>query len=158
MVDGGITEGDRVFVLGFPMGLVSSTRQYVICRNGILARIRDYLEGNSSDYLVDAPVFPGSSGGPVVLCPSALAIEGTKTIKRADLIGIVKHYVSYTDVAISQQTKRKRIIFEENSGLTVVEPVDTIIETVEIAAERFKGRHAQAKYRAKKKEAEINKI
>lgn len=158
MVDGGITEGDRVFVLGFPMGLVASTRQYVICRNGILARIRDYLEGNSSDYLVDAPVFPGNSGGPVVLCPSALAIRGTKIIERADLIGIVKSYVPYTDVAISQQTKKPRITFEENSGLTAVEPVDTIIETVEIAAKRFKGRHDQAKYRAKKKETEINKI
>ena len=48
-----ITEGDRVFVLGFPMGLVDPSRQYVICRGGVIARIRDYLEGKTHDFLVD---------------------------------------------------------------------------------------------------------
>lgn len=129
----GITEGDRCFVLGFPMGLVSQQRQYVICRSGILARIRDYLDGHTTDYLVDAPVFPGNSGGPVILCPSAIAIEGTNTISHSDLIGIVKSYVSYTDVAISPQTGRPRITFEENSGLSSVEPLDAIVETVALA-------------------------
>lgn len=150
MVESGITEGDRVFVLGFPMGLVDSTRQYVICRSGIFARIRDFLEGNSSEYLVDATIFPGNSGGPVVLCPSALAIQGTKAINRADLVGIVKSYVPYSDVAISQQTNKPRVIFEENSGLTAIEPVDAIIETVDLAIKRLKGRAAQAKQKAKK--------
>jgi hypothetical protein len=56
-----ITEGDLVFVLGFPMGLVASDRQYVICRSGSFARVRDYLEKRTKDYLVDVPVFPGNS-------------------------------------------------------------------------------------------------
>jgi hypothetical protein len=90
MAYGQITEGDRVFVLGFPMGLVATERQYVICRSGIIARVRDLLEGTAPDFLVDATVFPGNSGGPVVICPSALAITGTKQIEKADLIGIVK--------------------------------------------------------------------
>lgn len=150
MKTGILNEGDRVFVLGFPMGLVSPERQYVICRSGIIARIRDYLEGHTKDFLVDAPVFPGNSGGPVVLCPSALSIEGTKPPDRADLIGIVKSYVPYSDVAISAQTRRPRITFEENSGLTAVEPMDTIIETVALAEKRLQGRKAQAKYKSKK--------
>lgn len=129
----GLTEGDRCFVLGFPMGLVSQQRQYVICRSGIIARIRDYLEGHARDYLIDATVFPGNSGGPVILCPSALAITGTKPIQRSALIGIVKSYVPYIDVAVSPQTGRPRITFEENSGLASVEPLDAITETVQLA-------------------------
>ncbi len=145
-----ITEGDRVFVLGFPMGLVTAERQYVICRGGYIARIRDYIESKANDFLVDATVFPGNSGGPVIICPSAIAIHGTSTIPKADLIGIVKAYVPYRDMAISQQTKRPRIMFEENSGLTSVDTVDSIIETIEHANKKLKGRAAQAKYRAKK--------
>lgn len=151
MKTGIINEGDRVFVLGFPMGLVAAERQYVICRSGIIARIRDYLEDRASDYLVDAPVFPGNSGGPVVLCPSALSIQGTKPPERADLIGLVKSYVPYRDVAVSAQTQRPRITFEENSGLTAVEPMDAILETVALAEKRLKGRHAQAKFQARKR-------
>lgn len=59
-----ITEGDRVFVLGFPMGLVAADRQYVICRGGVIARIRDFLENKARDFLVDVTVFPGNSGDP----------------------------------------------------------------------------------------------
>jgi len=130
MVQRGIAEGDRVFVLGFPMGLVASERQYVICRGGYLARIRNYLEDKVGDILIDAPVFPGNSGGPVILCPSALAITGTQPISKADLIGIVKSYVPYTDVALSQQTQRARITFQDTTGLATVNGVDAILETV----------------------------
>lgn len=147
----GITEGDNIFVLGFPMGLVAPERQYVICRGGYIARIRDFLDNRTSEFLVDATVFPGNSGGPVIICPSAISIQGTNMIKNADLIGIVKAYVPYTDMAVSQQTQRPRILFEENSGLTAVESVDSIIETVDLAANRIKGRFAQAKIRANKR-------
>ena len=145
-----ITEGDRVFVLGFPMGLVDPARQYVICRGGVLARIRDYLDGHVKDFLVDATVFPGNSGGPVILCPSALAIQGTKPIAKADLIGIVKSYVPYSDLAVSSQTRKPRIMFEENSGLAAVESVDAIIQTIDLAERRLKSWIAQAKHKAKK--------
>lgn len=156
MKDSALTEGDRVFVLGFPMGLVDAARQYVICRTGAIARIRDYLEDKAKDFLVDATVFPGNSGGPVVLCPSALAINGTKPISRADLIGVVKSYVPYSDVAVSGQTRKARIVFEENSGLTAVEPAETIFETVKLAEKRLKSRVAQAKHKAKKQTAQAS--
>jgi hypothetical protein len=149
-----LTEGDRVFVLGFPMGLVDPARQYVICRGGVIARIRDYLEDKANDFLVDATVFPGNSGGPVILCPSALAIQGTKAIEKAELIGVVKSYVPYQDLAISSQTHAPRIMFEENSGLAAVDPIDAILETVAIADKRLKSRIAQAKHKAKRQAAQ----
>ena len=145
LIDNKITEGDSVFVLGFPMGLVSQERQYVICRGGCIARIRDFLDNKSSDYMIDSPVFPGNSGGPVIISPSAYTIQGTKPIKQSCLVGIVKSYIPYKDSAISQQTLQPRIIFEENSGLTAVESVDSIEQTIRIAIKRLNKRMAKTK-------------
>ena len=151
MIANGITEGDPIFVLGFPIGLVAKERQYVICRAGCLARVRDFLENRTNEFLIDAPVFPGNSGNPVILCPASVAIQGTSNIGNANLIGMVKSYVPYKDIAISQQTQQARIIFEENSGLAAVESVDSIIETVELVIKRVKNRDDQKKRRVKER-------
>ena len=127
----GLGEGDSVFVLGFPMGNVGAERNYVVVRQGIIARIRDSIAGAVKTFLIDAAVFPGNSGGPVVTRPEIAAITGTKAIATASLIGVVSAYLPYHDIAISQQTKRPRIIFEENSGLAAVVPVDRVIETID---------------------------
>jgi hypothetical protein len=37
-------------------------------------------------------------------------------------------YIPYEDIAYSLQTKRPRIVFEENSGLTKVLPADNILK------------------------------
>jgi S1-C subfamily serine protease len=129
--DLGISEGDGVFVLGFPMGLVGGDRNFVIVRQGTIARIRDTLAGGTKECLVDVSVFPGNSGGPVVTRPEFAAIQGTKPQYASYLLGIVKSYIPYRDVAISAQTKRPRIIFEENSGLTAVIPVEFIKDAVQ---------------------------
>jgi S1-C subfamily serine protease len=126
----GVTEGDFAYVLGFPMGLVGEHRNAVIVRSGTLARVRDLLARSSKIFLVDAFVFPGNSGGPVVLKPEAIAIEGTKPQVAPYLIGVVQAYVPYQDVAVSAQTGRPRVIFEENAGLAAVHPVDFIEETI----------------------------
>ncbi|MCI0478125.1 MAG: serine protease [Anaerolineales bacterium] len=135
--DLGVTEGDFAYVLGFPMGLVGQHRNTVIVRSGTLARVRDLLARSSKIFLVDAFVFPGNSGGPVVLKPEAVAIEGTKPQVVPYLIGIVQAYMPYQDIALSAQTGRPRVIFEENTGLAAVHPVDFIIETI---AARFSPR------------------
>lgn len=137
------TEGDYVYVLGFPMGLVAIDRQHVILRSGAIARIRDLFEGRSTDFIVDALVFPGNSGGPVVLRPEMVSIQGTKSNMNAGLIGVIKSYIPYQDIAVSQQTNRPRIIFEDNSGLSLVEPVDYIFETID-QDEKLKGQQPTA--------------
>ncbi len=128
--DGALSEGDPVYVLGFPMGQIRSDRLYTICRLGVVARCRDWLEGRSKEILVDAAVFPGNSGGPVIAGIYIAGITGTKARQRADLIGIVQSYIPYQDVAISVQTKRPRIVFEENSGLASVIPTDFLREII----------------------------
>jgi len=132
MIQHGISEGDFIYALGFPMGLVSKDRQHVMVRSGIIARIRDLYEKRSTDFTVDAFVFPGNSGGPVITKPEMISIQGTTPYKRSSLVGIIKSYIPYQDVAISRQTNKPRVIFEENTGLSLVEPVDRILETIEL--------------------------
>lgn len=128
----GVSAGDGVFVLGFPMNLAGIQRNYVIVREGCIARITDMLQGVSPDFLLDTFIFPGNSGSPVILRPEVTSITGTPAQTKAYLIGIVSEYETYTDVAISAQTHRPRISFEENSGLAVVLPVDFINEAIRL--------------------------
>jgi len=136
MKSSGLSEGDQVYVLGYPLGIVSENNNYVIARAGVIARIRDMLAGHSSNFLIDSNIFPGNSGGPVIVRPEAMSINGTQAITKSSLIGIVKSYVPFNDVAISQQTGRPRVIFEENSGLALVESVTNIIQTVQLELQR----------------------
>lgn len=133
-LDEGLSEGDGIFVLGFPSleGAESTSRprNYVIVRSGILARVSDALNGLSEEYLVDAFVFPGNSGGPVVNAGTVFRVDGTKAISTSYLIGVVQAYLPYRDLATSQQTHRPRIVFEENSGLASVIPIDFVQELV----------------------------
>jgi hypothetical protein len=128
--DLGVSAGDGVFILGFPMNLVGERRNYVIARGGALARISELLEHASNTFLVDAFVFPENSGGPVVLRPEVVSIQGTKANNKALLVGVVTGYQPYSELAISAQTKRPRIEFEENSGLAIVLPIDYVNELV----------------------------
>lgn len=126
----GIAAGDGVFVLGFPMGIGGRLRKYVVVRSGVIARLdREIVEDNKG-YLIDCLTFPGNSGGPVVVRPAATAIVGTPTVKNAYLIGIVSAYVPYVDTAVSTQTGNARVIFEENSGLSSVVPMDAVYDLV----------------------------
>jgi S1-C subfamily serine protease len=130
--DIGLAIGNDVFVLGFPMGISGTEqRNYVIARHGTIARINDVLDVGGMAFLIDALVFPGNSGGPVVSVPSFTAIQGTKSQDRAYLIGMVRDYLPYRDVLSSAQTGEARAISEENSGLAEVIPMDYINETID---------------------------
>jgi hypothetical protein len=130
----GISEGDGVYVLGFPLGLVEKgERNFVIVRGGTIARISDCLAGQRESFLVDALIFPGNSGGPVVSRPEISAVQATKAQTASYLIGFIEGYIPYEDYAVSAQTLRPRVIFEENSGLSEVVPVDEVQQVVKIA-------------------------
>lgn len=133
-VEIGVSEGDGVFAVGFPMGLVGYDDHIVpIVRQGCLARVQDWLSKRARRILIDANIFPGNSGGPVFLRPSSIAIEGTKSIAESYLIGMVSAYIPYREMAYSLQTDRARMVFEENSGIAEIVPSDVIMETVGIA-------------------------
>lgn len=63
--------------------------------------------------------------------PEVVHVEGTSPQLHPFLIGIVKSYVPYEEVAVSRQAGQPRVAFQENSGLALVHPVDCINETIE---------------------------
>ena len=120
-----IRDGAPVVVPGFPMGIRSEKYSNPIVRSGNIASC------DSLNTIIDAFVFPGNSGGPVIYVPYVKVDD--KTLKSSFLnsqmlIGIVSSYIPYVDVAVSMQTKRPRITFEENTGLCNVVPGYKIIE------------------------------
>ena len=138
MQNTGVEEGSLIYALGFPMNLVGEIKTPV-CRLGCISRVSDaFLLSNSAPvFLVDAQTFPGNSGGPIIYRPESTSIAGTPTNINANLIGILSSYIPYEDTLISQQTKRPVMIHQENSGLTIVHPVDRIKEVVELEWQRM---------------------
>jgi hypothetical protein len=126
-----VTEGDPVAVVGFPMELVTLPRSRPIMRTGCIARISDLYDQGGSIMLLDVHVFPGNSGGPAFLMPQVISVTDQPPCDEGGLLGIVSAYVPYRDVAISPQTGRPRVVFEENSGLTIVHTVDSIHEAID---------------------------
>lgn len=118
-------DGNSIFVLGYPLELVSEKRQFAICRAGCIARIRDFYAGQTKDFLIDAPAFPGNSGGPVV---ARLPIYSGLVF---GLVGIVYKNVLHREAAINTRTNEPRIMYEQNSGLANVVPIDRVIECIE---------------------------
>lgn len=137
----GVVEGDPVFVLGFPMGIAGTQKKYAIVRGGVIARVDREIVKETGGFLIDCPVFPGNSGGPVILRPAGVSLVGTSDRSNTHVIGIVSSYVPFIDTAISQQTGRPRVTFEENSGLTNVIPLDVVNELVKPLIEELRAQH-----------------
>jgi S1-C subfamily serine protease len=125
-----ISTGDDLFVLGFPMSISGNTKNFVIVRKGIIARVdEEILE--QGYYYIDAAAFPGNSGGPVIKKPELISLGGTNANSSAGLMGVISSGETYSDIAISQQTGESKIIFTEQTGLVRVVPTERIFEIVD---------------------------
>ncbi len=116
-----------VYLLGYPtsLGLIKNpsldlTRP--LLRKGIVAGLND----SSKTIILDCFAFGGNSGGPV------FQVEHTPNMipdyPKFYLIGLVTQYVPYVDPYKSLQNDLEMMIFAENSGYSIVEPMDSIYE------------------------------
>jgi len=110
-----------VFFLSYQPGIESKINISPVIRSGIISMIN-----NDKSFYIDASAFQGNSGSPLFLKPSLIRFteKGEISIGGDPLggkfIGIVGAYVPYQEFAISQQTGRIRVMFEENTGLSKV--------------------------------------
>jgi hypothetical protein len=123
--DSQLLELQEVFFVSFQPGLEEKDRIRPIFRRGAVALIAP------GEVYLDAFVFPGNSGSPVFVqsTPASFASHGTLLGGNplgCKLVGIVQGYLPYRDVAISQQTRRPRVVFEENSGLAHIVTTDQV--------------------------------
>jgi hypothetical protein len=113
-----IGASDEAFILAFHPGIMNGEPSSAVIRHGIIAS----FPSGADTFLVDSFVFPGNSGSPVILKPTILNLKGSQfnifgKPRQPYLLGVVVEFIPYTDFAISAQTQRPRITFEENSGL-----------------------------------------
>jgi S1-C subfamily serine protease len=145
IAESGAAEGEDVQVLGFPIGVLSdqlfgAERSYPVARRGSMAWVRPALDKTNSEFLIDTFIFPGNSGSPVFK-PCHISVPKGQVATDC-LIGMVRAYLPYTDTAISRQTGKVRVSFEENSGLAVVIPVDSIQSAIAVVEDTMNKTHA----------------
>ncbi len=120
-----------VFFLSYQPGVKFQKGIAPIIRGGTISTINE-----DKTFYVDAFAFPGNSGSPVFLKPSPIRFDEKGISIGGDplggkFIGIVGEYIPYQEVAISTQTGRPRVVFEENTGLSKVWSVTFIREILE---------------------------
>jgi len=110
-----------VYFLSYQPGIGTQEQILPVIRSGTVSLIN-----KDNTFYIDGFAFPGNSGSPVFLKPSLIRFDekGDITIGVDPLggkfIGIVGEYIPYQEVAISTQTNRPRVVFEENTGLSKV--------------------------------------
>lgn len=127
----GVDEGNLIYMLGYPLGLVNENSNVPICRLGCISRMSEAQITEQHNMLVDIQNFPGNSGSPVISRPELMSIGGTKSLSKSVLIGIIHSYLPYRENLISTQTKRIVEVREENSGIAFMHPVEFIREIID---------------------------
>ncbi|HBA87125.1 MAG TPA: hypothetical protein DCZ75_03795 [Geobacter sp.] len=137
-----ISIGDDIFLLGYPDGIFDQRNVSPILRRGVLATSpnqgyafnerlrRQYgLPERIDGFLIDAGVFPGSSGSVVILAPqpTTLGARGETVVSSAKkipyVLGVVSGSIPIADSALGSV---------QRLGLGVVYGTKTIREVVEL--------------------------
>ncbi|MBN1688241.1 MAG: trypsin-like peptidase domain-containing protein [Candidatus Omnitrophica bacterium] len=132
-----------VFFLSSHPGMIETQPLRPVIRMGGVSLV----EGDKTFY-IDAASFPGSSGSPVFLKPSPFNFSdrgmtlSTKNIG-IECIGIVGEFIHYSEVAVSAQTGRPRVVFEQNTGMSRVWSVEYLQDIFQSKA--FKKQHQSLK-------------
>jgi V8-like Glu-specific endopeptidase len=111
-----IHPGDDVFFLGFPLGLGVENVDKIspLVRSGIVSQ-----KNRDNTYLIDANVYPGSSGSPVFFRPTLAKMDPPNvnigTMRGIKMIGIVSQSIN---------------LGIDNSGLGIVQSCNLLTEIV----------------------------
>ncbi|MFH1984430.1 MAG: serine protease [Pseudomonadota bacterium] len=86
----GIQPGEAVMVLGFPLAMGSGDAGFAVLRGGRVASYPLTPIRAEKTFLVDFPVFPGNSGGPVIMESAGRELsDGTRAGRVQILLGVV---------------------------------------------------------------------
>jgi hypothetical protein len=116
-----VEAGSPVLILGFPWGMRSEEYAVPILRYGVVA-VTD------PNIVVDAMLFEGNSGGPVVHTPATpLGKSFTAPVLQGEwLVGLVSKEITFRIL-----DKTGKVIREDRSGLCNVVPASAILELLE---------------------------
>lgn len=112
-----ITQTDEVIMIGYPGGLRDELNNQPIFRKGILATSPSKNFGGERKFLIDMPVYGGSSGSPILLFSETEHLERGGTQAGIHLGGRLKLMGINAATFTSTET-----------GLIVQIPVPTVVE------------------------------
>ena len=121
-----------VYFLSYQPGIEIQDRILPIIRTGTISLIN-----KDRTFYIDGFAFPGNSGSPVFIKPLPMRFGDKGSIEVGPgplggaFVGIIGEYIPYQEFAISTQTKRPRVVFEENTGLSKIWSVEFIKEIME---------------------------
>lgn len=140
--DENITIGDEIFLLGYPDAIFDARNVSPILRTGVIAtvplegyafndalRAKFGLPDRIDGFLIDANVFPGSSGSVVVLKqqPTTIGPQGQTVVSGAKkipyVLGIVSGSIPISDAALGTT---------QRMGLGIVYSADAIRSVIEL--------------------------
>lgn len=136
-----LTLGDEIFLLGYPAGIYEEKNTSPILRQGVIATDpkedfsvnqnlqREFrLPPSIPGFLIDANVFPGSSGSMVILKPQLFTQPAEGVVEARGrtpfyVLGVVFGSLPITDSAIGAK---------QRMGLGIVLSADTILDTIKL--------------------------
>ena len=134
---------DIVFV-GYPNGMWDEVNHLPIIRTGTTASLLTKDYNGKPSFLIDASVFPGSSGSPVFILNDSIFSDRTAihTASRFIFLGVIAStfwQASTGDIIIAPipTTTTPIAIFEQMIDLGVVMHARTVVETVKQFLSRF---------------------
>ena len=131
LVLNGFREGIPVTMIGYPLGMTAGGRaNYPVVRNGHIGQIQGYLDQDPrhEHFLVAGSVFPGNSGGPVVV-PAGIRNANGRQLGQTVLIGMVCA-LEFAPAPVPGFPSGSVL---QNADLTQVVPIDIVHETIENA-------------------------
>jgi hypothetical protein len=117
-----IEVGSEVFMFGYPVSLTGPLAQVFdpvepLLRKGIVAGVsREHCK-----VIIDCPSYFGNSGGPVVVVEHLSPL-----ITKFRVIGLVSGFIPFQE-EWENKTMHYSHVLKSNSGYTVVEPVDEVL-------------------------------
>lgn len=140
---GSLEELQDVFFMSFQPGVQRTDRITPVIRKGMVSALNE-----DGSFYIDAFAFPGNSGSPVFIKALPMTSPEPGVLVAGDpngcrLAGVVGEYLTYQETAVSEQTKRPRVVFEENTGLARVWSVDALRAL--IASPEFHAQHEKLK-------------
>jgi hypothetical protein len=120
-------DGADVFILGFP-GLVGDQyQQRALMRAGVIAWT-DTSGPSDHEFLVDARIFPGNSGGPVFSAAGGMTrTAGWETGKAIKFLGIVSQTINAKSELALGHTLPKEAMVIGAAGVGIIEPAHALI-------------------------------
>ncbi|HOO90546.1 MAG TPA: serine protease [Syntrophales bacterium] len=138
-----------VFFMSFQPGIGKTDQVRPVYRPGTVAIILP-----NKTFYIDGAAFPGNSGSPVFVRPQPVGFAKTDAPvfpapNSGHFIGVIGEYLPYREVAISSQTGRPRVVFEEHTGLSRVWSTDLVVELINTSQCQNQILHLKANARQK---------